>query len=398
MENKQSTTLIVLLAITVLISTSFGVLGGFLANQYFSLSGRLFSVSDQVDKNIIQMIEEESSAISVVDRVTPAVVSIVIKKKAKDVQTNSMNLFFFGQEAPVEPKIEDPDKLVEVGAGTGFFVTSDGYVVTNRHVVEEEDAFFTVVTLDDKEYEAKVVDIDPFFDIAILKIEGANFPTVVFGDADNLEVGQTVIAIGNALSQYQNTVTKGVISGVNRRLETYDNLSGGEVIEGAIQTDAAINLGNSGGPLINLLGEVIGMNTAVSSDGQGLGFAIPVNEIKQAIESVKKDGRIIRPWLGVRFLMINKEYAEAESLPVEVGALISADEGDEAIVKDGPADKAGLKTGDVVTKVDGEILTEENSLSKVVREHLSGDVLKLTVLRGEETLELLVTLEEYKEE
>ena len=397
MENKQSTTLIVLLAITVLISTSFGVLGGFLANQYFSFSSNLFSSANKVDKNIVQMIEEESSAISVVDRVTPAVVSIVIKKKAKDIQINSINGFFFGQ-APAEPKIEDPDRLVEVGAGTGFFVTSDGYIVTNRHVVEEENGFFTVVTNDDQEYEAQIIDIDPFFDIAILKIEGENFLTVVFGDADNLEVGQTVIAIGNALSQYQNTVTKGVISGVNRRLETYDYSTGGEIIEGAIQTDAAINLGNSGGPLINLLGEVIGMNTAVSSDGQGLGFAIPVNEIKQAIESVKKDGRIIRPWLGVRFLMINKEYAAEESLPVEVGALISADEGDEAIVKDGPADKAGLKTGDIVTKVDNEILTDENSLSKVVREHLSGDVLKLTVLRDEETLELSVTLEEYKEE
>jgi len=397
MEKNNLTKTIIFLSIGVLISNTFGALGGFFANQYFSFSSKLFSSADKVDKNIVQMIEEESSAISVVDRVTPAVVSIVIKKKAKDVQTNSTNGFFFGQVSP-QSKIADPEKLIEVGAGTGFFVTNDGYVVTNRHVVSEENAFFTVVTNSDQEYEAKIIDIDPFFDIAVLKIEGADFPTVVFGNADNLEVGQTVIAIGNALSQYQNTVTKGVVSGVNRRLETYDSTSGGEIIEGAIQTDAAINLGNSGGPLINLMGEVIGMNTAISSNGQGLGFAIPINEIKQAVESVQKDGRIIRPWLGVRFLMITKDYAKEENLPVEVGALISADEGETAVVKDGPADKAGLKTDDIITKVDDKVLTEEDSLSKVVREHLSGDVLKLTVLRGEEILELLVALEEFKEE
>jgi len=394
MENPRSTTFIVLLAITALISASFGALGGFLAIQYFSLPSK-FGLENQTDKNIVRMIEEESSTINVVDRVTPAVVSIVVKQKQSAAQTNSLNDFFYGQ-VPVDDG-STSDKLVEVGAGTGFFVTSDGYIVTNRHVADVKDATFTVVTNDDQEYEAVVVDTDPFFDIAIMKIEGTDFPTVTFGDSENIEVGQTVIAIGNALSQYQNTVTKGVVSGVNRRISAYDYISGGEVIEGAIQTDAAINPGNSGGPLINLMGEVIGMNTAVNSGGQGLGFAIPVSEIQQAIASVQKEGEIVRPWLGVRFLMITKDYAAERNLPVEKGALVTAEEGVAAVVADGPAAKAGLLKDDIITKVDGQELTEDQTLSQVVREHLPGETLKLTVLRDGAEIEITVILEEYKE-
>jgi len=392
MENPRSTTFIVLLAVTVLISTSFGALGGFFASQYFSSTSGL-GLGSETDKNIVRMIEEESSTINVVDSVTPAVVSIIVKQKQSD-KVNSFNEYFYGQVPSDNSK---SDELVEVGAGTGFFVTSDGYVVTNRHVADTDGAVFTVITNDDKEYDAKVVDVDPFFDIAIMKIEGTNFPTVTFGDSKNIQVGQTVIAIGNALSQYQNTVTKGVVSGVNRRISAYDYTSGGEVIEGAIQTDAAINPGNSGGPLINLMGEVIGMNTAVSSGGQGLGFAIPVNEIQQAIESVQKEGRIVRPWLGVRFVIITADYAKEKGLSVTEGALITSDDSSEAVVSDGPAAKAGLQKDDIIIKIDEQNLTEEKTLSQIVREHMPGDTLVMTVLRGEEEMEISVTLDEYKE-
>lgn len=393
MENLRSTTFVVFLAVTVLISTFFGFLGGIFSTQYFSWTSSLLPEPDRTDKNIVRMIEEESSTINVVDSVTPSVVSIIVKQKKGD-KVDSFEGYFYGQ---VPSDSSESDELIEVGAGTGFFVTSDGYVVTNRHVADVDDAVFTVVTNDDQEYEAKVVDVDPFFDIAIMKIEGTDFSTVTFGDSENIQVGQTVIAIGNALSQYQNTVTKGVVSGVNRRISAYDYISGGEVIEGAIQTDAAINPGNSGGPLINLMGEVIGMNTAVSSGGQGLGFAIPVSEIKQAIESVQKEGRIVRPWLGVRFVIINKDYAEEKGLTVTEGALITSDDASEAVVADGPAAKAGLQKNDIITKIDGENLTEEKTLSQVVREHMPGDTLVMTVLRGEEEMEISVTLDEYKE-
>lgn len=395
METPRSTTFVVLLAVTALVSASFGALGGFAAYQWFAFSG--FGVSSiSPDKNIVRMIEEESSAINVVDRVAPAVVSIVVKKKRSEVESRvySFDDFYYGSLSTNSQN--DLDELVEVGAGTGFFVTSDGYLVTNRHVADVEGAVFFVITNDDKEYDAKVIDTDPFFDIAVMKIEGSDFSTVAFGDSNNIKVGQTVIAIGNALSQYQNTVTKGVISGINRRISAYDYTTGGEIIEGAIQTDAAINPGNSGGPLINLRGEVVGMNTAISSGAEGVGFAIPVNEVKTAVESVKKEGRIVRPWLGVRFTMLSKESAKARGLSVNEGALITSGQGEGAVVSGSPAEQAGLKDGDIVIAVDDEKLTEENSLSKVIREHLPGDILKLTVLHGGETFELVVTLAEYE--
>ncbi|HBR80871.1 TPA: hypothetical protein DEA21_04515, partial [Candidatus Uhrbacteria bacterium] len=335
--------------------------------------------------------------INVVNNVAPAVVSILVEKKSGDVQKNTFSFedFLFTPEEDSNQDSEADQELVQVAAGTGFIVSEDGYVVTNRHVAESVDAVYTVITNEDVEYNATIVDIDPFFDIAVLKIDGENLPTVTFGDSDGIQVGQTVIAIGNALSQYQNTVTKGVISGIDRRISAYDRFNGSEVIEGAIQTDAAINPGNSGGPLINLFGEVIGMNTAVSSNGQGLGFAIPINEVKSAMEGIKKEGRIVRPWLGVHYIQLSAEYAKENSLPVEEGALITASEGVEAVVADGPAAKAGLQKDDIVTKVDSKILNEENTLSKVIRSYLPGDTVILSIIRSEQTLELSVTLEEY---
>ena len=397
MESPKSTIFIVLLAITALIAASFGALGGVLSSKYLSFSSVLNFDKSSLDKNIVRMIEDESSAITVVDRVAPAVVSIVVKQKKSEMktQTYSMNNFFYGS-TPVEDQ-GDPNELIEVGAGTGFFVTDDGYIVTNRHVAGSADYSYFVLTNDDQEFEAKLIDADPFFDIAILKIEGQNFPIVTLGDSDGIQVGQTVIAIGNALSQYQNSVTKGVISGINRRISAYDFTKGGEVIEGAIQTDAAINPGNSGGPLINLMGEVIGMNTAINSDGQGLGFAIPINEVKSALAGVQKEGRIVRPWIGVRFLMLSKEFAEEEGLSVTVGALITAGQDEEAVVAGSPAEKAGLKNNDIVISVNDEKVTEENSLSKIIREYLPGDTVKLIVSRDGTEVELSVTLEEYKE-
>lgn len=397
MESPRSSNFIILLAITVFISALFGGLGGFFVDQHFSLSSSLIPAAQEVDKNIVKMIEEESSAISVVNKVTPAVVSIVVQKPLKDltpVERYSHGLNSYSSQG------EDPDRLIDLSFGTGFFVSTDGYLVTNRHVADDDSFVFSVVTNDDQEFTAEFVAADPLLDIAILKIGGENFSAVIFGDSDKIQVGQTVIAIGNALSQYQNTVTKGIVSGINRRVSAYDFDQGSEIIEGAIQTDAAINPGNSGGPLINLLGEVIGMNTAINSDGQGLGFAIPINEVKQAVESVRQNNRIVRPYLGVRFVMIDKDYAEEKKLSVNQGALIvSGYYSDEpAVVADSPAEKAGLLENDLVIKVNGEDLNEENSLSKVIRHYAPNDTVVLTVLRNTETLEISVILEEFKTE
>ncbi|MFH1253142.1 MAG: trypsin-like peptidase domain-containing protein [Candidatus Uhrbacteria bacterium] len=394
MESPRSSTFVILLAITVFISAVFGATGGYLADKYFSLTSSLLSSPNRVDENIVKMIEEESSAINVVDNVTPAVVSIVVQKPFKDLtpaQQYSYGQDYYGQS-------EDPDRLVDLSFGTGFLVSADGYVVTNRHVAADEEFVFSVVTNNDEEFTAEFVAADPLLDIAILKITGENFSVAVMGDSDKIQVGQTVIAIGNALSQYQNTVTKGIVSGINRRVSAYDFDLGSEIIEGAIQTDAAINPGNSGGPLINLLGEVIGMNTAINSEGQGLGFAIPINEVKQAVESVKQNGRIVRPYLGVRFLMIDKDYATAEKLSVNQGALIVAGSyvDELAVVPESPAAKAGLQEDDIILKVNDQELSDENSLSSVIRDYQPGEIIKMSVLRGEETVEVSVTLEEYK--
>lgn len=317
------------------------------------------SLNDQeVESRIVDLIEEESATIAVVERITPAVVSVVIKKQRADVYGDSsalfMSPFFYSQ--PLTDA--DATELVEVSSGTGFFVTQDGYILTNRHVVDEDGATFVVVTNDGEELPATLVDIDPFQDIAILRVEGEEFPIVTLGDSDGIRIGQTVIAIGNTLSEFRNTVTKGVISGINRRVTAGDSYNT-EVIDQAIQTDAAINPGNSGGPLINLLGEVIGINTAVSFEGESIGFSIPINEARRAIDDVQTYGRIVRPWLGVRYVLVQPDQETDQNIAYDIGAMIvsGSQPGEVGVIAGSPADLAHLKEGDVIIAVDGVTLT-----------------------------------------
>ncbi len=318
--------------------------------------------------------EDEQATISVVDQVRPAVVSVVIKRLSSD-----------GKSAVV------------LGGGTGFLVSADGLIVTNRHVVSEPTAFFTVLTNDGAELPAKLISVDPFLDVALLRVSGSGYPVVVLGDSDAVRAGQTVIAVGNTLSAFHNTVTKGVVSGVNRRVVAGDPGMAGDVIERAIQTDAAINPGNSGGPLLNLLGEVVGMNTAVSHDGQSIGFAIPVNELKKAVTDVERYGRIVRPWLGVRYAMLDDETATAEGLTVRRGALVGsrAPGAENAVADDGPAAAAGLQNGDVVLSIDGQVLGDTLSLSAYIAQCMPGQSVALRVLRGTKELTLEATLREF---
>ncbi len=397
------TVLFATLALAALVGLLGGIVGGVAASRWTDsipfLGNRSITLSDaDIDREIVELIEEESATINVVERVTPAVASIIVRKPLKDVTSSRFgspeDFFFF------EPSVEvDPEKLVEIGGGTGFFVTSDGLLVTNKHVVEDATATYSVVMNDGEEYPVEVVDTDPFFDIAVLRVQGQEdreFPVVTFGDSDRIRIGQTVIAIGNTLSQYRNTVTKGVVSGIDRNVSAYDFQFGAELIEGAIQTDAAINPGNSGGPLINLLGEVVGVNTAVSAEGEGVGFAIPINEVKQAVKDVQDVGRIVRPWLGVRFVMLDEESAEEFGLVDARGALLAqGNRGEPAVVPDSPADKAGLQEGDVVLSIDGEELSADHSLAEAIRSHTPGDSVTMTVKRGEETFDVDVVLAEF---
>ncbi len=315
---------------------------------------------------------EEASVESLVRATVPAVASIVIKQ-------------------PSSPGASD---LVDVGGGTGIFVSSDGLLATNRHVVDEPGASFSVVTNDGTELPATVVSRDPLLDIAVLRVQGSGFPTAVLGNSDQVQIGETVVAIGNTLSAFRNTVTKGVVSGVNRTVVAGDSQVPGDTIENAIQTDAAINPGNSGGPLVDLRGDVIGMNTAISYDGQSVGFALPINEVEKDVSDVERYGRIVRPWLGVRYSMIDKDLAAHDKLPVAQGALIGGDGQKDGVVAGGPAADAGFKDGDIILSVDGQALGGALSLGRAISDRRPGDAVTFKILRGDQTVTLEAVLRE----
>lgn len=377
---------------------SGGVLGVILVVFFGSSSGvglSLFQSKEQkTNQQIDNLLEEENATIHVVERVTPSVVSVVVKKKRSEAYGD------FVGGPPLLPK-QDPNEWIEVSSGTGFFVTSDGLVLTNRHVVNEKNAQFIIVKNDGEERPAQLVDTDSFLDIAILRTEGSGFPAATLGDSDTVRIGQTVIAVGNALSEFRNTVTKGVVSGVHRRVTAGTSLSSSEVIDQAIQTDAAINPGNSGGPLINLRGEVIGMNTAISIGGDSVAFSIPINQAKKVISDVVSLGRIVRPWVGIRYIMVDvkKEFPDVQGA-FDSGAVIVKGRSIEetGVFKGGPADKAGLKEGDVVLTINDEVLTKEKELSERIFSMKPGDIIQLTILREKKILRVSVTLGEYEHE
>lgn len=283
----------------------------------------------------------------------------------------------------------------DTGGGTGFFITSDGYIVTNKHVVSRKDVEYTVITSNGKEYTASVLAVDPLFDIAIVKVEGSGFKPAKLGDSDKIKIGQTVLAIGNVLAEFSNTLTKGIISGIGRTITASGN-GITETLEGTIQTDASINPGNSGGPLINLKGEVVGVNTAIDRSGESLGFAIPINEIKAAFNNFKKNGKILRSYLGVRYVMLNRSIAKAYKLNYSQGAyiLLKNSLGQPGILPDGPADRGGLKAGDIILEINGQKLSTSKSLSYVIARYTPDQQVELKILRQGTELKLKVPLGE----
>jgi S1-C subfamily serine protease len=358
----------------------------------------------------VQIVQDEGDlTVSVVKKVSPAVVSIIVSKDVSKLynQTGLLpfdNDFFkqFGLPFEIVPQQPAPQggqkksgKQV-IGGGSGFIVRADGLIVTNKHVVADTEADYTVVLSNGKQYPATVLAKDVYLDIAVIKIEAGGLPTVLLGNSDNLVIGQTVIAIGNALGEYKNTVTRGIISGIKRRVVAGTAGGGSEVIEEAIQTDAAINPGNSGGPLLNLRGEVVGINTAINREGQAVGFALPINSVKNIIQSVEKHGRIVRPWLGVRYILLNKEIAERNNLAVDYGALLIKGQSatELAVMAGSPADKAGLVENDIILEVNGKKITEENTLSTLVGKFKVGDEITLKIFHKGETKDVKLKMEE----
>lgn len=320
----------------------------------------------------------EGSIADIADKVSKSVVSIITSTKA----TN-----YFGQSYDAS------------AAGTGIIATSDGYVVTNKHVINGANKV-TVVLDDGTTYEdVEVVASDPLNDIAFLKIKDvSDLPAATLGDSKTISVGQQVIAIGNALGEYQNTVTSGIISGTGRSVTASDSSGhNAETLTDMIQTDAAINSGNSGGPLVNAAGEVIGINTATSSSAENMGFAIPVSSVKGMLSQLIETGKAKRTYLGVYSVEITPETAKAYNLPVEAGSYIYSSSNYSAVVKDSPAAKAGLKDKDIVTKVNGVEVGAAGSLANLIGEYKPGDTVQLTVVREGKEIAINVTLEGYPE-
>jgi S1-C subfamily serine protease len=368
-----------LIITVVLLSAMCGTVGGAIGATY-SLRSRNIAAPITVQQGLYK---EESAVIDVVRKTSPAVVSVVISR-----DLNTLPGFGFG-------RLEQLPNIQQVGAGTGFFVTSNGLLLTNRHVVADERANYTVVTNDGKTYEARVLARDPVNDLAILQVEIKDAPILPLADSSQLQIGQQVVAIGNSLGQYQNTVTSGIVSGIGRSI-TAGGRDGSEQLEGVIQTDAAINPGNSGGPLLNLAGQVIGINTAIDQEGQLVGFAIPANDAQRALESYDKTGKIVRPFLGIRYTTITKALAGQQSLPRDYGALIlrgsTAD--DFAVLPGSPADRAGLVENDIILEINGNKITENNTLSRQLKNYKAGDALLLKVFHRSEEKEVRLTLGE----
>jgi len=403
MSNQEKQIYAFILAATIVVSIIVGGLAGFLAAQSVTKSQSFFNgVNNLINNGKVVAEAEADPVVKVVEQASPAVVSIIVTKDLPKINQGQIpDIFrqFFGDSlGNLFPSESDETQKQEIGGGSGFIISADGLIVTNKHVVADEEADYTVLLNDGNKYPAKVLARDPLNDLAVIKIEAKDLSILEFGDSGSIKVGQKVIAIGNALGEFRNTVSTGVVSGLARSITASDGLFSSEQLVGLIQTDASINPGNSGGPLLNIAGQVIGINVAIAQGAQNVGFAIPIDQVKNTIESVKKDGRLIRAFLGVRYVMITPELAKTNSLNYDYGALILRGEklGELAITPGSPADKAGLKENSIILEVDGKKIDKDNPLAPIVAKHKPGDVIKLKVSEAGKEKNISVTLEEAK--
>src|SRR3989338_3000495 len=385
--------IIVISVIASLLVSSLAALGAvsFVLRQTTVVPGgvvkEIIKEKPQVIEKYVPQTTQEQMTVDIVKRSQDAVVSVIATKDLPVLEQYFYDPFEgFGGGFQIPQYRQKGTEKKEVSSGTGFIVSPDGLILTNKHVVSEEGAEFTVLMNNGDKYPAKVLAADPVHDVAVLKIDKKNLAAVAFGDSDNIQVGQTVIAIGNSLGEFRNTVSAGVVSGLRRTITAQ---GGGEVetLEDLIQTDAAINPGNSGGPLINLKGEVIGINTAMTQGAQNIGFALPINKAKKDLDQVKKTGKISYPFLGVRYVLIDRDSQKKNNLPVDYGALVVRGETqtDLAVTPGSPADIAGIIENDIILEANGKKVTKDNSLAKIIQASSVGDELTLKILhKGEE--------------
>jgi S1-C subfamily serine protease len=391
-----------LFILTVFVSSFFGFLAGTISGGYFYSEIKNYLEKLNINlpnaQNYLPFTSQEEATVKAVNEAAQSVVSIIVTKDLPVFEQYFYSPFEEFKEFQIPQYRQKGTEKTEIGGGSGFIISADGMILTNAHVVSETEADYTVLTNDGKKYPAKVLARDTIRDLAVLKIESnENFPTLKLGDSDKLQIGQTVIAIGNALGEFRNTVSVGVISGLGRTVTA----SGGgmiETIEDVIQTDAAINQGNSGGPLLNLRGEVIGVNFAMAQQAENIGFAMPINSAKKDIEQVKTLGKISYPFLGVRYILINEEIQKANNLSVSYGAWVQkGEQGESAIFPGSVAEAAGIKEGDIILEFNGQKITTENSLAKIIMKYNPGDKITLKILRNGQEKNIEVTLGERSE-
>ncbi|EKD58490.1 MAG: 2-alkenal reductase [uncultured bacterium] len=350
---------------------------------------------------------EDSAIIDVASKSSPAVVSIMI---SKDVATQSSAGYFdqlFG--APfdgsdgldVRSDSGNTQKQV-IGNGSGFLITTDGLILTNKHVIEDQQAEYSVVMEDGKKYAVEILARDPVRDVAIIKIEGTppagGFSVLPLGDSDRLKIGQTVIAIGDSLGEFSNSVSRGIVSGLKRNVNAVSSFGDTERLTDIIQTDAAINLGNSGGPLLDIGGNVIGINIAKAQGAENIGFALPINQVKRLIDQVERGIKISVPYLGVRYIVIDPMVKAQLKLPLDYGALITRGESltDLAVIPGSPADLAGIVENDIILEINGSKITKDSQLGDLVTKFNVGDNITLKIWHRGQIRDIAVTLQELK--
>ncbi len=375
LANMPERAKVLAVCLLLLTSTSAGFVGGWLGAE-----SQANQAANMQTHEVRQVVSSEGELFNqIAKEVGPSVVSVNVVSETRS--------SFFGRG------------FQQTSAGTGFIISEDGLILTNRHVVPAEATDVSVTLSDGTELKdvtivGRTSESDPL-DIAFLKIndnQGKELKPAKIGNSSEVEVGDKVVAIGNALGQFQNTVTSGIISGYGRNIEA----GGGgtvETLQNLFQTDAAINQGNSGGPLVNMSGEVIGINTAVAGLAENIGFAIPVDDVKGLITSVRKEGQLLRPYLGVRYVSLTDDIAFQYNLSVNRGAyIVPSSNGLSSILPDSPADEAGLEEGDVIIRVNDTEINEDNSLTSVLGRHSVGDQVTLVVVRDGDEQTLRATL------
>jgi len=373
----------------------FLLLGALIITLVFSQKFNLFpnlQKTPNLPKSVTEkqtVVYEESVITKVVEESIPSVVTIGINTTISQSDTFQINPF--NPFSPFE-RIPGKKEKIEKNIGSGFVVSSDGLIITNKHVVSDTDATYQVLTNDNKKYNVEKIYRDPLNDLAILKINSTGLKPLKIGNSSSLKLGQLVIAIGTPLGEFTNTVTSGIISGLGRGITAGSPYEGFvEKLDNVIQTDAAINPGNSGGPLLNSKGEVIGVNAAVAESGQNIGFAIPVNVVKNLMDNFNKNGGSFeRPFIGVRYKMIDKQTAILNDI-VEGAYVVE-------VVKDSPAEKAGIEVEDIIVEFDGKKVkgNDDQELAKMILEKKVGQTVSLKIWRNKETKSFNITLESAK--